>query len=255
MCCASQSPFFSKNSGVRTHVSPGRQLDAIYESCPSSQAAARPCGWLRPLTGSLGRWRRFYSVWLATLVALWTVRDRHQGLWSCKNMRPYHEPKTVNGFGLSHRRTYIGQLSSSSSSFHFSFHRLKKVAALRQILRTGCREVQALAQTTLVGLRQTRVGNIAFGASTSPDTTSLMFLSRHDAWEKEKCQEKTHEGERCRQATKKHTHTASSCLGFRMEVQRSFGEKASRLQQTKQANGNGNGTKEKEGIFLVAGQW
>lgn len=24
-------------------------------------------------------------------VALWAVRDRHQGLWSCKNKRPYHE--------------------------------------------------------------------------------------------------------------------------------------------------------------------
>ena len=67
LCCASQSPFFPKNSGVKTHVSPGRQLDAIYESCPSSPAATRPCGWLRLLNGSLDRWRRRSSIWLATL--------------------------------------------------------------------------------------------------------------------------------------------------------------------------------------------
>ena len=51
---------------VKTHVSPGRQLGAIYESCPSFSASRGA----PPLTGSLGLSRPRGVFWLATACRL-----------------------------------------------------------------------------------------------------------------------------------------------------------------------------------------
>lgn len=173
LCCASQSPFFNRNSGVRTHVSPSRQLDAIYESCPSSPAATRPCGWLRLLTGSLGQWRRLSSVWLATLLHCGPCAIDTRDSWSCKNMRPYHESR---GRLLIFSSWYIYQpvvLILFIAPFSFSIVSTESPAPFVRLSVRMQRCPSTGANNTCWARTDSR-REYCIGASASPDTTGLM---------------------------------------------------------------------------------